>query len=44
MARALFGLCTTIQTQVLASNHLEEILHDVHDLGHLEKDENLDET
>ena len=38
---SLFGLGTTIESEVLPVLRLEEIFHDVHDLGHLEEDEDL---
>ena len=41
MPCTVFCLRTTIETEVLPAHHLEEVLHDVHNLGHLEEDEDL---
>ena len=30
-------------SKVLPLHHLQEILHDIHDFGHLEEDENLED-
>jgi hypothetical protein len=40
----LICLYSTIQTQILPTHHLQEVFHDIHDLCHLEEDENLCET
>ena len=40
MACTVFGLGTTVETKVSPSHHFQEILHDIHDLRHLEEDEN----
>ena len=32
---------STIQTKVFPIHHLQEVLHDIHDLRHLEEDEDL---
>ena len=37
----VLGLRATIETEVLPVHHLQEVLHDVHHLRHLEEDEDL---
>ena len=37
----VLGLRATIETEVLPAHHLQEVLHDVHHLGHLEENEHL---
>lgn len=41
VASTIFRLGTTIKTEVLPAHHLEEVLHDIHHLRHLEEDEHL---
>ena len=41
VARTIFSLRTTIETEVLPAHHLQKVLHDIHDLCHLEENEYL---
>lgn len=41
MPRTILGLGTTVKTEIFPTHHLKEILHNVHDLRHLEEDEDL---
>ena len=38
------GLRATIETEIFPAHDLEEILHDIHDLRHLEENKDLKET
>ena len=41
VAGTILGLRTTVKAEVFPTHNLEEVLHDVHNLRHLEEDEDL---